>query len=142
MVSIFVPLSPVLGRPKPRVLTTRSGASALAEPLSVSMVTALPSTVALAVSRRCSRCFWGMFFKSPVSWIIVAYRGVVLDQAQHIGGVNVANFSGFRLGNHHLNVILQQRVAIVRAHFGNGVGIVLQTFHDDLAILAAGGDRE
>ena len=65
--------------------------------------------------------------------------GVVLDQAQHIGGVNVANFCGFRLGNHHFNVILQQRVAIVRADFGNGVGIVLQTLDHDFALV--GGQR-
>lgn len=39
------------GQVKAGVLTTFRGASALAEPLSVSMVTALPSTVAEAVSR-------------------------------------------------------------------------------------------
>ncbi len=40
-------------------------------------------------------------------------------------------------GNHHFNVILQQRVAIVRADFGNG-GIVLKPLdHDFCALLGS-----
>ena len=64
MVNIIVPLSPVLGRSKPRVLTTVRGASALVLPLSSVMLTFLPLTVAEAFSSLCSRCFWGMFFRS------------------------------------------------------------------------------
>ena len=133
MVSFHVPLSPVLGRSKPRVLTTRKGASALAEPLSVSMVTALPSTVAIAVSRWCSKCFLGHVLQIARIFDDCGVPGIVLDQAQYIRGVNVAVFCGLRLGNYHFNVILQEGVAVVGTDFGNGVGIVLQTLYDNLA---------
>ena len=65
--------------------------------------------------------------------------GVILKQTQHIRGVNVADFSGFHLGNYHRNVILQKRVAVVGAHFRYGIGIVLQTLDHDFALVGVSG---
>ena len=64
--------------------------------------------------------------------------GVILDQAQHIGFIDVTQFSGFLLGNDDFNIVLQQSVAIVGADLGDGVGVILQTLNDDLAGVAIG----
>ena len=63
--------------------------------------------------------------------------GIVLDQAQDIGSVDVAQLLSLSLGDDDLDVVLQQGVAIVGTDFGDGVGVILQTLDDDLVLRLA-----
>ena len=58
---------------------------------------------------------------------------VILDQTQNIGFIDVAQFSGFLLGNDDFDIVLQQSVAIIGADLGDGVSVIFQTLDDDLA---------
>ena len=64
--------------------------------------------------------------------------GIVLDQAQDIGGVDVADVDGLDLGDDNLDVVLQQGVAGIGADFGDGVGVILQALDDDLVLAFIG----
>ena len=67
--------------------------------------------------------------------------GIVLDQTDHILGIDVAQLHSLNLGDDDLDVILEEGIAVVSADFGDGVHIILQTLDDDLALTAAGGHR-
>ena len=64
--------------------------------------------------------------------------GIVLDQACHVGAVDIAEDFGFHLGNDHFDIFLQQGVAVIGTDFGDGVCIILKALDDDLAGLAVG----
>ena len=51
--------------------------------------------------------------------------GIVLNQTQQIGGVNITQLRGFSLRDDDLDVVLEQRVTAVGSDFGYSVGIVL-----------------
>ena len=69
--------------------------------------------------------------------------GVVLDQPHHIGLVDVADLHSLNLGNHDLDVIPEQGVAVIGADFGGSVDIIFQTLdeHDTLAVSPGDGDE-
>ena len=64
--------------------------------------------------------------------------GIVLDQAQQIGDVNVAQLSGFSLGDDDLNAVLQQGVTVIGRLFGDDVLVIFQALDDDLTGLIIG----
>lgn len=68
--------------------------------------------------------------------------GIVLNQSQRIGGIDGAALGAFLLGDHHLNILLQQYIAAVRANFGHGIGVILQTLNQDSALGIAGFHRD
>ena len=45
----------------------------------------------------------------------------------------------FRLGEHDLDVIFQEGVAVVRAHFGNGVGVIFQALDHNFTLVGVSG---
>lgn len=51
--------------------------------------------------------------------------GVILDQAQSVGGIDGAAFGAFFLGDDNLNILFQQHIAVIGADFRHGIGIVL-----------------
>lgn len=60
--------------------------------------------------------------------------GIVLDQTKDIGSVDVADRSGFFLGDHHRNGVLQERVAVRSLGFLNDIFIILQALDDNLTL--------
>ena len=60
--------------------------------------------------------------------------GIVLDQSKNIICIDIAQFGGFPLGNHHRNGVLQERVAVRSLGFLNDIFIVLQTLDDNLTL--------
>lgn len=69
--------------------------------------------------------------------------GIVLNQPQQVGGVDVTQFRGFDLRNDDLDVILKQVVAIIGSDFGYSISIVLQTFddHQTFSVSVLDGDE-
>ena len=51
--------------------------------------------------------------------------GIVLNQPQQVGGVDVTQFRGFDLRNDDFDVVLEQRVAIIGSDFSYSISIVL-----------------
>ena len=47
--------------------------------------------------------------------------GIVLNQACNVGQIDITKLSGLLLGDDDLNILLQQRIAIVSPDFGDGV---------------------
>jgi len=68
--------------------------------------------------------------------------GVILDQAQYIGFIDVAQAGGFRFGNDHIDTLFQHNIAAVGAHLGHGVGVIFQTLEDDLTLGIGGLDGD
>ena len=68
----------------------------------------------------------------------LSVAGIVLDQTQDIGLVDVTQLGGFSLGDNDLDIILQQDITVIGANFGDGVGIVFQTLNNDLVLSLAG----
>lgn len=68
--------------------------------------------------------------------------GIILDQAQNIGGIDVAQIAALSLGNDHLDVLLQQDITIVSGNLVHHIGVILQTLDDDLAPAVAGSHRD
>lgn len=67
--------------------------------------------------------------------------GVVLENAQHILGVNIAGVgSVFLDGNGDSDCVFQQDIPIGGLGFDDGVGVFLQTFDHDVAVGLAHGD--
>ena len=67
--------------------------------------------------------------------------GVILDQAQSIGSVNGAAFGAFLLGDGHLNILLQQHIAVVGADFGHSIGIIFYALNENPALGITGFHR-
>ena len=65
--------------------------------------------------------------------------GIILNQPQDVGLVDIADLHGLHLGDHDLDVIPQQGVAVVGTDFGCGVGVVLQTLDEDHALAIGTG---
>ena len=57
--------------------------------------------------------------------------GIVLNQPQQVGGVDVTQFRGFDLRNDDFDVVLEQRIAIIGSDFSYSISIVLQSLDND-----------
>ena len=68
--------------------------------------------------------------------------GIILNQTQDVGLVNIADFHSLHLGDHDLDVIPQQGVAVVGTDFGCGVGVVLQALDEHDALAVCTGHRD
>ena len=64
--------------------------------------------------------------------------GIILNETGNVGQIDVTKLSGFLLGDDDLDILLQQRVAVVGTDFGNGICVVFQTLDDHLAGFAVG----
>ena len=67
--------------------------------------------------------------------INVDVAGIVLNEAENVRPVDAAQGFALGLGYHDLDAVFQQRVAVGRLYLRPGVGIVLQAFEDQLAVL-------
>ena len=69
----------------------------------------------------------------------IRVAGIVLQQAQHVGAVDGAERIALHSGDHDLDAVLEQRIAVVGADLGHGVVVILQALDQQLA--GAGGDE-
>ena len=64
----------------------------------------------------------------------VSIPGIVLQNAQHVGAVDIAENIALRRLDHDLDIVAEQRVAVGRLNLGGNVHVILQPFHEDGAV--------
>ena len=64
----------------------------------------------------------------------VGIPGIVLQNAQRIGAVDIAERIALCRLDHDLDIVAEQRVAVGRLNLGGDVCVILQPFHEDGAV--------